>query len=166
MDIFFSSLDRSQVYKLPIIPENMPELSKSAKNEEFEGDGQTYNILGNVGLVTFTIDSWMPEYAGKCTQSYCKSQINPYLIINLWSQAMIDKKPIRCVQTRNDGSEILNWLVSVENMSRYPRQNEDIKYKIEFKEYVSPEEIFIDPVKKPINDALNNLTNAIKSVFK
>ena len=138
MDIFFSSLDGSQVYKLPIIPENMPELSKTAKNEEFEGDAQTYNILGNCGLVTFSIDSWMPEYAGKYTQSWCKNQINPYLIINLWSHAMVDRKPLRCVQTRNDGSEILNWLVSVENMSWYPRQNKDIKYKAEFKEYVDP----------------------------
>lgn len=141
MDIYFSDLDRKNVYRLPIIPDSMPELSKSAKNEEFEGDTQTYNILGNVELITFSIDSWLPEYPNKYNASWCKSQINPYLIINLWSLAMNNRTPIRCVMTRgqnknNISDVILNWQVSVESLNWNPRQNKDIVYKADFKEYI------------------------------
>lgn len=136
MDIYFSTLDRTELYQLPVIPAEMPELSKNAKNEEFEGLTQTYNILGNVGLVTFSLDCFLPAYAGKYTHKWCKSQINPYLIINLWSNAMINKTPIKCIMLRDDGSEILNWQVSVENMQWHPDQTGDIKYKVDFKEYI------------------------------
>jgi hypothetical protein len=163
MDIYFSGLDRKNIYRLPIIPADMPELAKSAKNEEFEGNTQTYNILGNVGLVTFSLDCWMPEYAGKYTQSWCKSQINPYLIINLWSDAMVNKVPIRCVMTRgqnknNISDVILNWQVSVESLHWNPRQNKDIVYKADFKEYISPVDLDLSMVKTSLNNVINTLS--------
>lgn len=135
--IYFSDKNRTEVYQVPILPEDMPELNKTAKNEEFDTfDDGVYNFLGNVGLVTFSIDSFLPEYAGK--YSWAQSQIDPYKLVNLWSYAMEKQQPLRCVMERTrqgQNSEILNWLVSVENMSWYTKRNGDIKYKADFKEY-------------------------------
>lgn len=138
-EIYFSSLDRKEVYRLPILPADMPELTRPAKNEEFEtyADG-VINIPGNVGLATFNIDCWLPEYPGK--YKWAKAQINPYLLINLWHGAMLGKKPIRCVMERgknrnNISEEILNWLVTVESMSWNENTLRDVKYKVDFKEY-------------------------------
>ena len=135
-DIYFSDLNRTQVYRLPIIPEEMPDLSKSAKNEEFETfDNGTYNFLNTVGLVTFSIDCWLPQHANK--YSFAKSQIDPYLLINLWSGAMVNKTPLRCIMERGQNNEILNWMVTVENMNWHENKVGDIKYKIDLKEYRS-----------------------------
>lgn len=118
----------------------MPELSKSAKNEEFEtyNDG-VYNIIGNKGLTTFSIDCWFPEYANK--YSWAKSQINPYSVINLWENAMSKEIPLRCVLLRGENQNnispiILDWMVSIENYSQIPGDEfGDLKYKIDLKEY-------------------------------
>lgn len=135
--IYFSDLARKKVIELPILPETMPELSKSSKNEEFETfNNGMFNLLGTVGLVTFSIESFLPEYADK--YKWAKSQIDPYTLINLWSLAETNKTPIRCVMQRNSNNknpEILNWMVSVESMTWFERGNSDIKYTVSFKEY-------------------------------
>lgn len=134
MDIYFSTLDRSEVYKLPVLPVDMPDLSKSAKNEEFETyDDGNYNLIGNVGLVSFSIERFLP--ALKNNYPFVKSKFNPYLLINLWSKAMEVKKPVRIIMYRNDKSEILNWLVTVESMSWHEDKVGDVKYRIDLKEY-------------------------------
>lgn len=138
MDIYFSSLDRSEVYQLPIISEDMPEFSKSAKNEEFESfDDGIYNILGNVGLISFPIESFLPGKGKNYSFAKCILD-NPYALINLWSNAMNTKTPIRVVMYRNDKSEIINLMVSVENMAWHEDKTGDIKYKVDLKEYREP----------------------------
>lgn len=135
MDIYFSSLDRTEIYRLPVLPEEMPEFSKSAKNEEFESfnDG-VYNILGNAGLISFTLESFLPAKGRK--YPFIKEELeDPYLLINLWSNAMNTKTPIRVVMYRNNKTEIINTMVSVESMAWHEDKVGDVKYKIDFKEY-------------------------------
>ncbi|MBV4417082.1 hypothetical protein [Clostridium tyrobutyricum] len=140
MDIFFRPYDKRVFYQLPIVPESVPEISMSAKNEEFEGVNGNYNMLGNAGLQTFGIDCWLPEYPNKYTQPWCKVQINPYLIINLWAQAMSTKKPLKCIIVRganknNISPILLDWWISVESLTHSVMQNLDISYKVSFKRY-------------------------------
>ncbi|ENK0837134.1 hypothetical protein AB2Z22_000440 [Clostridium botulinum] len=137
-NIYFSTLDRKQLYELPILPEEMPELSKSAKNEVFETfNNSEYNFLGEVSLISFNLESWLPAYPNK--YRWAKSQINPYLLIGLWSNAMTLKQPIRVIINRNKNDflpqELLNWMVSVENMSWHELINGDVAYKLDLKQY-------------------------------
>lgn len=137
-NIYFSTLDRKQLYELPILPEEMPELSKSAKNEVFETfNNSEYNFLGEVSLISFSLESWLPAYPNK--YRWAKSQINPYLLIGLWSNAMTLKQSIRIVINRNKNDflpqELLNWKVSVENMSWHELINGDVAYKLDLKQY-------------------------------
>lgn len=137
-NIYFSTLDRKKIYELPILPEVMPELSKSAKNEIFEtfNNGE-YNFLGNNSLVSFTLEGWLPIYPNK--YRWAKSQEPAYNFINLWSLSMNNKQPIRIVINRNKSSyyrqELLNWVISIEAISWHEINESDVAYKIDCKEY-------------------------------
>lgn len=136
-DIFFSDLARKTILQIPVLPEEMPELSKAAKNEEFETfNNGMFNLLGTIGLTTFTLTRFLPQFAGK--YSWAKSKINPYDLINLWSKSMLNKVPLRCVMMRdskNGKPEILNWMVSVEAMTWHEDRLHDVQYSVDFKEY-------------------------------
>ncbi|MGE4272057.1 MAG: hypothetical protein AB7E31_04205 [Desulfitobacterium sp.] len=137
-DIFFATTDRSSVYQLPVLPAQFPELSRSASNEEFETfDNGTYNLIGNVGLVSFTLDGFLPAMTKRYT--FARSKINPYTLINLWARAMADKKPLRVIMNRNRGlglpEEAVNMMVTVESMSHYEDRVGDVVYSLSLKEY-------------------------------
>lgn len=139
-DIYFSDLNRKTVYQLPILPEEMPELSVSANNEEFEtfSDG-VYNFLNTSGLTTFSVESWLPSYPGK--YYFAKSKINPYTLINFWKSAMSNKSAIRCVIDKNSSNntnlQIVNMMVSVEALTWHEDAVGDVQYKVDLKEYRS-----------------------------
>ena len=135
MDIYFCTLDRKKIYQLPVLPEEMPELEASMNNEEFETyNNGFFNVLGNSELVSFTLESFIQ---GKDNNYYFakKHYDNPYDLINLWRKSMINKAPIRCIMYRNNKTEILNWMVSVESMKWHEDKAGDIKYSVTFKEY-------------------------------
>ncbi|MGK0467154.1 MAG: hypothetical protein ACJAX4_002445 [Clostridium sp.] len=136
-DIFFTDLERKAIHQLPILPAVMPQLNESAENEEFRSfNNGTYNLLGNVGLTTFNISSFLPEYAGK--YSFAKSKMDPYLLINMWRSAMKYKTPLRCIMQRSKTSsspEILNWTVTVENLTWNENKTHDVEYQVSFKKY-------------------------------
>ena len=164
MDIYFKSSDGKESYQLPIPPKDMPEVQRSSKNEEFESyqDGN-YSLLGNVTLNTFSIESWMPEYANK--YDYARSQINPYLLINLWNNAMGKKTPIECIMMRgknenNISPTILDWYVSVESLSWYPDKAKDIQFKASFKEYRIPL-VMTGNQKKTISESLQSIGKVV-----
>lgn len=136
-DIFFTTLDRSEVYQLPVLPKDFPELSRSNKNEEFETNDGVYNLIGNMGLVSFSLESFLPAINKK--YPFAKSNINPYTFINLWVGAMANKKPLRIIMNRNKNSnlpeEAVNMLITIESMSHYENKVGDVQFKLELKEY-------------------------------
>ncbi|EKN41422.1 hypothetical protein CFSAN001627_13353 [Clostridium botulinum CFSAN001627] len=137
-NIYFSTLDRKKMYELPILPEEMPELQKSAKNEIFESfNNGEYNFLGKVSLINFSLESWLPAYPNK--YRWAKSQINPYLLINMWNTAMDTENLPRIVINRNENDflpqQLLNWMVSVEDISWHELNNGDVAYKLDLKQY-------------------------------
>jgi hypothetical protein len=139
-DIYFSDLNRKTVYRLPILPAEMPEMSVSADNQEFETfNSGVYNFLNQSGLITFSVESWLPAYAGR--YSFAKSKFDPYTLINFWKAAIWSKAPIRCVVDKNAGKitnlQILNMMVSIEQMTWHEDAVGDVQYKLDLKEYRS-----------------------------
>lgn len=137
-DMFICSKDRKEVYKMPFLPESFPEFNRSAKNEEFETfNNGTYNILGDTGLMAFPLQGILPAYSTK--YSFAKSKVKAYVIINFLARAMRDKYPIRIIVNRNPNPELpeqlLNMLVSVEEMTWGEDKVGDIHYNVSFKEY-------------------------------
>jgi hypothetical protein len=133
-DIYISDIDRKKVLQLPIIPEEMPSFSKSSSNEEFESfsDGK-YNLIGDVGLLEFTLESYLPG-KGKNYPFQRIKNINPDLYIDLINAAMINKKPLRVVIVRADSFNI-NDTFSVESFEWHDDKVGDYQYSISFKQW-------------------------------
>lgn len=137
-DIFFSTLDRSTVYQLPVLPAQFPEMNRSSKNEEFETyNNGVYNLIGNMGLFTFPLEGFLP--ALNKNYSFAKNHMNPYLLINLWAGAMANKTPLRIIMNRDKKlglpQEAVNMLVTVESMTHHEDKVGDVVYSLSLKEY-------------------------------
>lgn len=134
-DIYLSSLDRTKVLQLPVLPEQIPSLESSSKNEEFETFSYgSYNFIGAVGLLTFTLDSWLPS-KGKNYSFQRIKNINPDDYIQFIDEQRLYKKPIRVVIARSDGTFIINNTFSVESFSWHENRQGDYEYSISFKQW-------------------------------
>lgn len=162
MNIYFSDQKRTFVYQLPVVPEDMPELDTgNATTDTFTGnDGTTYIIPQGTDIGSFSIECFLPPQ-GVHRGYIIKSDINPMELINFWNNNKKTKTPIKCIQTRQDDSEIINWFVIVDSLNWYYRNNGDIKYKVSFKQYNNPADYF---VITPAKTALVNAIDALKKV--
>lgn len=134
-DIYISDYERKTVLQLPIIPSEMPSLSRSNKNEEFETfSNGTYNIIGDVGLLEFALESWLPG-KGKNYSFQRVKNINPNTYIDLLNSAMLNKKPVRVVIVRGDGTFLINHTFSIETFEFKEDKKSDYVYTITFKEW-------------------------------
>lgn len=126
-DIYLSSGDR--VYRLPFIPAEMPDVSVSARNEEFPTyQSGVYNILGGAGLREFSLEGILPTR----TYDFAKSGVRGEKIIDMLSKAMRNKRPVRVVMS---GRNTINLLASVESLAYHENQTGNIVYSVTFKEY-------------------------------
>jgi len=134
-DIYISDIAKKTVLQLPMIPEEMPSFTKGAKNEEFETFGNgTYNIIGDVGLTEFTLECWLP--AKGRNYSFLKvKNTNPYTYIDLINISMRDKKPLRVVIVRGDGTFVVNNTFSIESFEYHENKIGNFPYSINFKQW-------------------------------
>lgn len=138
-DIFFSTLDRSQVLQMPWIPKDFPEMQKTAKNEEFETfNNGVFNFMGNASLTTFTLAGKMPGSYGK--YSFQKGNNHAVELYNLWRGAMFYKIPLRVLMLRGetgnvDVDEYYNGIITLESVSWKLDKQLDYDYSINCKEY-------------------------------
>lgn len=134
-DIYLSDLERKKVLQLPILPEEMPSLSLPGKNEEFEAySNGTYNLIEAPGLIEFTLECWLPGKDKNYSFQRVKN-INPDEYINLINTSMDNKKPLRVVIVRGDGTFIINTTFSVESFEWNVDKVGDYRYSISFKQW-------------------------------
>lgn len=134
-DIYLSDLKRKTVLRLPILPPEMPTITKASKNEEFETfNNGTFNIIGDVGLMTFTLESWFPALRNKYSFAKVKN-INPYKYIDLVNIAMRDEKALRVIILRGDGTYVINNTFSVESFEYHENRIGNFPFTISFKQW-------------------------------
>jgi hypothetical protein len=134
-DIYLSDYERKTVLQLPILPEEMPPMSKASANEEFETyNNGKYNLIGDVGLIEFNLDCWLPG-KGKNYSFQRVKNINPDDYVQLIDAAMLNKKPLRVVIVRGDGTLINNTTFSVESFEWHEDKVCDYEYSISFKQW-------------------------------
>lgn len=137
-EIYFTSRDRKEKYRLPVLPKEFPKLERSSSSEEFETfNNGFYNYIGNMGLYNFTLEGFLP--AVDKSYPFIKEKINPYQIINFWARSLSKKQPIRIIMLRKTGLnlpvEAVNMLVSIESMSHNENKMHDVVYSVNFKEW-------------------------------
>ncbi len=132
-DIYISNYSKTKVLQLPIIPSELPTLSKPVKNEEFETywDG-AYNFIEKEGLLEFSLDSWLPVNSAK--YNFVKSKVNGKEVIDLIENAKKNTEAIIITITANGGYYV-NDAFSVEDFSYSIIKRGDYKYKLSVKQW-------------------------------
>lgn len=133
-NIYITNKDLSKKVQLPILPENLPEVSYLFKNDEFETyDNGFYNFIGNKELSTFTLESSFPEYAGK--YQYERSSDLFTSLLDILNDVYDGKKQIVRVIFTNDSGALLDDYFSVEGFKYHVDKTGDYQYNIDFKQY-------------------------------
>lgn len=132
-DIYISDKDRKKVLQLPVIPAEMPTFSKASKNEEFETyDNRIFNIIGDVGLTEFALESFFPAKSKNYSFQRVKN-VDPYIYIDFINLSMINKKPVRVVITRSDSTYVVNDTFAIESFEYHEDKIGDFQYTLNFK---------------------------------
>ena len=133
MDFTLSYNNKEEVLVFPVVPNAGIQLSRDQDNQSFDGINHELQALGNMKLATFSITSFFP------LKRY--SFLRPYSSINGWHYVRVieavrkRKIPFRALHLDNNGQEVFNLPVTVENFEYWIDQAGDIGYTIDFKEY-------------------------------
>lgn len=133
MDFTLSYNNKEEVLVFPVVPNAGIQLSRDQENHAFDGINHELQALGNMKLATFSITSFFP------LKRY--SFLRPYSSINGWHYVRVieavrkRKIPFRALHLDNNGQEVFNLPVTVENFEYWLDQAGDIGYTIDFKEY-------------------------------
>lgn len=133
MDFTLSYNNKEEVLVFPVVPNGGIQLSRDQENQAFDGINHELQALGNMKLATFSITSFFP------LKRY--SFLRPYSSINGWHYVRVieavrkRKIPFRALHLDNNGQEVFNLPVTVENFEYWLDQAGDIGYTIDFKEY-------------------------------
>lgn len=133
MDFTLSYNNKEEVLVFPVVPNAGIQLSRDQENQAFDGINHELQALGNMKLATFSITSFFP------LKRY--SFLRPYSSINGWHYVRVieavrkRKIPFRALHLDNNGQEVFNLPVTVENFEYWLDQSGDIGYTIDFKEY-------------------------------
>lgn len=133
MDFTLSYNNKEEVLVFPVVPNAGIQLSRDQGNQAFDGINHELQALGNMKLATFSITSFFP------LKRY--SFLRPYSSINGWHYVRVieavrkRKIPFRALHLDNNGQEVFNLPVTVENFEYWLDQAGDIGYTIDFKEY-------------------------------
>lgn len=128
-DIYISDKRRRRVLRLPLIPEDFPEIAREAASEEFIPiSGKPISILKKAGLRSFTLAGKLPTKP--C--SYAKSAVMAEDVIHLIETAMESKQPLRIVLS---GRTYTGMLASAESFSYSEQRSGFVVYSVSFKEW-------------------------------
>lgn len=131
-DIYIADYKKTKILKLPIIPTELPAISRTIKNEEFETyDNGTFNFIEKAGLNTLTLDSWLP------TKDYyfAKSSYKANDFITLLNTAIDNTESIQVVILNTNGSTYINDKFSIESFQYHVNKRGDYAYSLGLKQY-------------------------------
>ncbi|WP_027399085.1 hypothetical protein [Anaerovorax odorimutans] len=132
MEIIFSANNNEEFKVLPIVPNDI-EIAQAQSNTEFTTvNAGTLNLIGDLGLRSLSIASIFPTHKYNFLKKGSSSDGWSY--VDFFSKWRDKRVPIRLVITDN-GKEILNIPCTVDNFTYTVRENNDIGYSLEIKEY-------------------------------
>lgn len=131
-DIYIADYKKTKILKLPIIPSELPAISKTIKNEEFETYfNGTFNFIEKAGLNTLTLDSWLPTK----DYSFAKSSYKANDFITLINNAIDNTEAIQVVILNTNGSTYVNDKFSIESFQYHVNKRGDYAYSLGLKQY-------------------------------
>ena len=131
MKIMFSANNNEEVIELPYVPPGI-QIVKPQENEEFKTiNNGILNLLGDMGLRKFNLTTFFPTKRYSWVPSTATLGWDCVDFFDKWREA---KVPIRVVIMEGNRT-ILNMPCTIDNFGHSVRQNKDIDYALEVKEY-------------------------------
>jgi hypothetical protein len=122
--------NREEVLRLPVPPQNSPELYTPGQNETWKTtDVGSFKAIGYPGLKTVTIESFFPAQVYTfCTYSDFPTPEECVAMIERWQQS---RRPIRYIRTG-----LINDAFSIEGFTWHKEMGTgDIVYKLDLEQY-------------------------------
>lgn len=132
MDIVFSINNNAEIMVLPVSPEW--EIAEDQGNETYNGLSFNIRMIGNPGLRTMELSSFLPSKRYPFVNPY--ADINPQAYIDFFRRIKSDKIPARIVITDRQSVERLNMAVSIDNFIYQYRANGDADFSLSMTEYI------------------------------
>ena len=132
MDIVFSINNNDEIMVLPVSPEW--EIAEDQGNETYNGLSFNIRMIGNPGLRTMELSSFLPSKRYPFVNPY--ADINPQAYIDFFRRIKSDKIPARIVITDRQSVERLNMAVSIDNFTYQYRANGDADFSLSMTEYI------------------------------
>lgn len=133
MDIIFSANNNEEVLVFPVVPPDLgPAISQD--NEDFEAVTGRMKLIGNMGLMTLSIESFWPV-----NKNYPwvrpGSEADGWLYVTFFDKWRKAKVPMRVIITTDDGETRLNMACVVNSLEWQVERVGDIQYKLSVEEY-------------------------------
>ena len=133
MDIIFSANNNEEVLVFPVVPPDLgPAISQD--NEVFEAVTGRMKLIGNMGLMTLSIESFWPV-----NKNYPwvrpGSEADGWLYVTFFDKWRKKKVPMRVIITTDDGATRLNMACLVNSLEWQVDRVGDIQYKLSVEEY-------------------------------
>lgn len=133
MDIVFSANNNEEIMVFPVVPPEIgPEIPQ--EHEDFESLTGRMKLIGNMGLMTLSIESFWPV-------NKCYPWVRPGSLSDGWQYVAFFKKwrdkkvPLRLIITTDNGAARLNMACVVNQFSWTVDRVGDIRYKLNVEEY-------------------------------
>lgn len=133
MDIIFSANNNAEVMVLPIVPPDI-QVSESQDHEDFDGINGKLKLIGNMGLRTMTIESFLPVNKNY-TFTKPGSVKDGWQYVEFFRRWRAAQVPIRVVVTTQDSAKRLNMACVINDFSWSVDKVGDITYTLEIEEY-------------------------------
>lgn len=133
MDIIFSANNNEEVMVFPVVPPDLgPEITQD--NEDFEALTGTMKLIGNMGLMTLSIESFWPV---RKQYPWLRpgSEADGWNYVQFFDKWRKKKVPLRVLLLTDDGQTRLNMACLVNTLAWQVDKVGDIKYKLSVEEY-------------------------------
>lgn len=131
--IIFSINNNEEAIVLPAVPPDFgPEIPQN--NDTFSGISKDYNLLGTMGLWSFTIDSFFPV-GRRYAFMPADAAEDGWSYVAFFNRNRPRRLPFRCVVLDSSGVCRLNSACSIDTFSWRVKRNGDIAYSMTVREY-------------------------------
>lgn len=131
--IIFSINNNEEAVVLPAVPPDFgPEIPQN--NDTFSGISKDYNLLGTMGLWSFTIESFFPV-GRRYSFMPADAAEDGWSYVAFFDRNRPRRLPFRCVVLDSSGVCRLNSACSIDTFSWRVKRNGDIAYSMTVREY-------------------------------
>lgn len=131
--IIFSINNNEEAVVLPAVPPDFG-LETSQNNDTFSGLSRDYNLLGTMGLWSFSLESFFPV-GRRYSFMPADASEDGWSYVSFFERNRPRMLPFRCVVLDSGGVCRLNCACSIDSFTWKVKRNGDIAYSLTVREY-------------------------------